>query len=103
MTEPSIQKMMENDPIRASDVAKSTEKSPEELRREKAKKIAHGIVAKRAALRRAGADPLELGQSSPDLEERLAASLKKRDREVTSRHAASREGLKAAVAKKLGS
>jgi hypothetical protein len=89
------------EPIRASEVAKSTEKSAEELRREKAKQISQRVVAKRAAMRRAGVDEVELGQSSPDLEERLSSALKKRDREVVSRHAASREGLKAAVASKL--
>jgi hypothetical protein len=93
--------MSDHEPVKASDVAKSTEKSADELRREKAKKIAHGVVAKRAALRRAGVDAVELGQSSPELAERLEQSLKKRDREVRSRHAASREGLKAAVKMKL--
>jgi hypothetical protein len=91
-----------SEPVKASDVAKSTTKSSDELRREKAKKIAHGVVAKRAALRRSGkVDADELASSSPDLEERLAAGLRKRDAAVRSRHAASREGLKAAVASKL--
>jgi hypothetical protein len=90
------------EPVKASDVAKSTTKSADELRREKAKQIAQSVVAKRAALRRQDrVDADELAASSPDLAERLEGSLRRRDREVVSRHAASREGLKAAVAMKL--
>lgn len=94
--------MSDDGPVKASDVAARTEKSEREIRLEKAKAVSQGIVARRAAMRRAAKDPTLLNESSPDLATRLEARLKARDREAVSKYAASRAGIKGAVAAKLG-
>jgi hypothetical protein len=91
-----------NGPIKASQVETSTEKSADELRREKAKAVSAARLAKRAAMRKAAKDPTKVdANSSPDLATRLEAGLKVRDSQVHSRHARSRDQIKGAVAARL--
>jgi hypothetical protein len=61
----------EDGPTRASQVARETDKTPEELQREKTRREVHGRIAKRKALKAAGAD---VPTASPDLYARLEDS-----------------------------
>jgi hypothetical protein len=73
---------MTEGPIRASEVAPSTEKSPEEKRREAAREAVRGRLAAREGIARAGGD---LAAPSDDLATRLERSKAKVDRASTTR------------------
>lgn len=71
------------DPIRASDVAPASDKTPEELKQERVMQAVRGRIAKQAALRSAGADvPPPSGDLAASIEHRL----KDRDKKITSEH-----------------
>ncbi|MBA3546072.1 MAG: hypothetical protein H0T76_06295 [Nannocystis sp.] len=88
-------------PVIASGVEAKSEKTAEELLAEKVKQEVHGRIARRKALRQAGAD---IEPSSADLAAKLDRGLAARERQVQSNHrargAVSRSTVKNAVASK---
>jgi hypothetical protein len=76
-----IEEMPEG-PRKASTVDAQTKLSPEELQQQKTRREVQGRIAKRQALRKAGAD---VASSNPDLAARLEDSLRRVDRRITNR------------------
>lgn len=85
-------------PIKASEVELTTDKTPQELRRERARAAVARNEAKREGLKRAGAD---IPPSRDDLAARLEYGLKKREAGIMK--AARRTDIQAAVQAKLDS
>jgi hypothetical protein len=69
-------------PQRASSVQAKTKLTQEELARQKTRRAVQSSMAKRAALKKAGAD---VATTNPDLAAKLEDGLKRIDRRVTSR------------------
>lgn len=76
-------KMMKGPPIKASDVAASSDKTPEEFKQERVMQAVRGRMAKQAALRNAGAD---VPPPSGDLAASVELGLKNRERKVMDSH-----------------
>jgi hypothetical protein len=70
----------EDGPRKASQVQAETKLTAEELAQQRTRREVHGRIAKRQALKKAGAD---VPTSSPDLAARLEDSLRRIDRRVT--------------------
>lgn len=82
-----------NGPIKASEVSIVSDKTPEQLQQERTMRAVHGRIAKRTALRNAGAD---VPPPSADVAATVEQRLKSRERKVMMRSDARR-----AVARRL--
>jgi hypothetical protein len=87
---------MTDKPIRASDVAAESDKSQDELKRERARREAHARVAKRRAMRKVAPD--EVPPSSDDLAARIEFGLRAREAKI--RGKPSKQTVSKAVAAK---